>query len=345
VTWPAPTATDIADPSVPVTCTPASGSTFAINPPGPVTTVTCTAVDDSGNAAVPATFTVTVRDTTPPVFTNVPANITVPAVGNGAFVTYTNPTATDLVDLNRPVTCAPPSGFFFPIGTTTVTCTASDTRGNAATVTFTVTVTPNGDTKPPKVCLLLSPGKLTPANGKMRKIDVILTVRDDKDPRPTCAVTSVTSTEPVTGRGYGNTTPDWTFSGLNLQLRAETYSKHGRTYTVTVVCSDRAGNTTTTRGTVRVPYGGSKGGGHHLVGGEELFGGEQDHNNNGPSQSGHCCIKTDRDHYDDDDDHFTWTNLPADAANKGGHQGDRCSVDDDDDGDDDDEGVMFNFQQ
>ena len=37
-------------------------------------------------------------------------------------------------------TCNPPSDFVFPIGTTTVTCTATDKAGNTAKATFTVTV-------------------------------------------------------------------------------------------------------------------------------------------------------------------------------------------------------------
>ena len=326
VTWPALIATDIADPNVPVTCVPASGSMFAINPPGPVTAVLCTATDDSGNSST-ATFDVRVVDTTPPAFTNVPGPITVPAVGTGAFVTYTPPTATDLVDLNRPVACVPPSGSFFPIGTTTVTCTASDTRGNVGTATFTVTVT-NGDTKPPKVCLKLSPGTLWPPNHRMRPIRVILTVRDNQDPTPTCAITEVISSEPVTGRTWGNTTPDWIFSGLNLQLRAERYSQHGRTYTVTVLCSDDAGNTTTTRGIVRVPH--DQGDGGH-GGGHDLLGGGNDNNDRG-NQSGACCVRrNDRDRDHDDDDNFTWTN---DLTKKGENDHDRCFDEDDDDDDD-----------
>jgi hypothetical protein len=120
-----------------LTCVPASGSTFPIG----TTTVTCNAHDAQGNNAVPKSFTVTVRDTTPPTITNVPANKTVDATGpSGAVVTYTLPTATDLVDGNRPVTCLPASGSTFPIGQTTVTCTAKDTRNNTATKTFKVTV-------------------------------------------------------------------------------------------------------------------------------------------------------------------------------------------------------------
>jgi HYR domain len=55
VTFENPTATDIVDASVPVSCDPSSGSTF----PAGTTTVTCTATDDSGNSTS-ASFTVTV---------------------------------------------------------------------------------------------------------------------------------------------------------------------------------------------------------------------------------------------------------------------------------------------
>jgi hypothetical protein len=58
----------------------------------------------------------------------------------GAVVTYTPPTASDLVDGVRPVTCAPASGSAFALGTTTVTCTAADTAGNGTSTSFTVTV-------------------------------------------------------------------------------------------------------------------------------------------------------------------------------------------------------------
>jgi HYR domain-containing protein len=38
------------------------------------------------------------------------------------------------------LTCAPASGTTFPIGTTTVTCTATDTHGNTSSASFTVHV-------------------------------------------------------------------------------------------------------------------------------------------------------------------------------------------------------------
>ena len=76
--------------------------------------------------------------------TGVPANITTPATGpTGAVVSYTPPTA---VDEDNPqtatVNCLPASGSLFAIGTTTVTCTATDPDDSNSPVhaSFTVTV-------------------------------------------------------------------------------------------------------------------------------------------------------------------------------------------------------------
>jgi uncharacterized repeat protein (TIGR01451 family) len=76
-----------------------------------------------------------------------PANIDVPADAGqaGAVVTYSNPTTTGncgsggIDENNNPipvVSCDPPSGSFFPAGTSTVVCTAQ----TGATATFLVTV-------------------------------------------------------------------------------------------------------------------------------------------------------------------------------------------------------------
>jgi hypothetical protein len=130
------TATDNVDPSPTVTCIPSSGSVFPLG----TTTVTCTATDSFRNTAS-ASFMVTVVDTTPPQLT-VPANLTVLATSaQGAIVTYTA-TATDIVDPAPTVTSTWPSGSLFPVGTTTVTVTATDKSGNEATAPFTVTINP-----------------------------------------------------------------------------------------------------------------------------------------------------------------------------------------------------------
>jgi hypothetical protein len=54
-------------------------------------------------------------------------------------VTYAAPTASDNCGAAT-TSCVPASGSTFPVGATTVTCTATDAAGNSATCTFTVTV-------------------------------------------------------------------------------------------------------------------------------------------------------------------------------------------------------------
>ena len=67
-----------------------------------------------------------------------PINMTTTATSvNGAVVTYPTPTATT----GATVTCTPPSGSTFPIGVTTVTCTATNSAGSAS-CSFTVTINP-----------------------------------------------------------------------------------------------------------------------------------------------------------------------------------------------------------
>jgi hypothetical protein len=137
VSYSGQSALDLVDGSITPTCTPASGSTFALG----TATVTCSATDAHGNTAS-GSFTVTVVDTTPPTL-SLPGNISVPAgSGSSAVVTYAA-SASDLVDGSVPVTCTPPSGSAFSIGTTPVSCSATDTHGNSATGSFTVTVTYN----------------------------------------------------------------------------------------------------------------------------------------------------------------------------------------------------------
>lgn len=136
VTYTNPTATDNVDGTDPVTCLPASGSTFAVG----TTVVTCTTQDNAGNAATPATFAVTVTDTTAPAITP-HADVSVQTTdSSGAVVIYTAPTATDLVDGSVAVSCLPASGDTFTVGTTTVTCIAIDAHSNTTQSSFNVGV-------------------------------------------------------------------------------------------------------------------------------------------------------------------------------------------------------------
>lgn len=121
----------------------ASGAFFPVG----VTTVTVT----NTTSGETANFTITVADDVLPVLTNCPANITVQrAAGSTACtqtVNWTVPTATD--NCGTPVlTASRQPGGAFPVGTTTVTYTATDASGNQVTCSFTVTVV---DDNPPVV--------------------------------------------------------------------------------------------------------------------------------------------------------------------------------------------------
>jgi hypothetical protein len=129
-------ATDPVDGPLAPSCVPASGSTFPIG----TTMVTCKATDLAGIFAV-ASFPVVVNDTQGPIWSNVPADMTVfAATTAGAKVTYTAPTAIDEVDGKCSVSCTLASGSTFALGSNTVKCTATDQHGHASSASFGVWV-------------------------------------------------------------------------------------------------------------------------------------------------------------------------------------------------------------
>ncbi|HEY6022479.1 MAG TPA: HYR domain-containing protein, partial [Candidatus Paceibacterota bacterium] len=81
-----------------------------------------------------------VPDTTAPVV-GVHGDVSVQTNNpSGATVAYGTPPATDDRDGSVAVTCTPPSGSLFPVGTTTVTCSATDAAGNTGHSTFNIGV-------------------------------------------------------------------------------------------------------------------------------------------------------------------------------------------------------------
>jgi hypothetical protein len=78
-------------------------------------------------------------DVTPPVI-SVPASVVVNATSAAGAVVSFAASAVDDVDGSVAVACSPTSGSVFPIGTTQVTCTASDAAGNEASASFDVHV-------------------------------------------------------------------------------------------------------------------------------------------------------------------------------------------------------------
>ena len=84
--------------------------------------------------------TLTVVDTHPPVLTLPSAVSATATTPSGVAVTY-SASAADPVDGSRPIVCVPASGATFPIGATTVHCSATDSNRHTAIGTFVVTVT------------------------------------------------------------------------------------------------------------------------------------------------------------------------------------------------------------
>ncbi len=138
------------------------------------------------------------------------------------------------------------------LGVHAITLTVDDGNGGTSTDTMTVTVV---DTTPPEVTALsVSPAAFWPPNHKMVPVTVAITALDACGTAD-CLIVDVASNEPVNGLGDGDMTPDWQVTGpLTLLLRAERAGMGaGRVYTVTLACTDAAGNTTTSTVTVTVP--------------------------------------------------------------------------------------------
>src|SRR5439155_24463975 len=87
--------------------------------------------------------------------------ITVAATSAAGAVVFSPSTAPGRCNPPPPVVCNPPRGSTFPVGSTTITCTASDGCGNATNCSFKVTVLPEyfavTNTLPPANTVYISP--------------------------------------------------------------------------------------------------------------------------------------------------------------------------------------------
>ncbi len=167
-----PVATPV-DPDVDVSCSPASGSVFPFTSPQLTTTVTCTATDDS-TLTDTVTFDVTVQDTSAPEFGNFdPPDFEPPLIdrfelgpNDSTFKLFWGPF--EVIDAGAvpTVTCNVGTldesrtdrslGLYtfvhdFPVGLTTVSCTATDALGQSTTASFPVEIF---DVTGPEITLL-----------------------------------------------------------------------------------------------------------------------------------------------------------------------------------------------
>lgn len=255
VNYAAATASDNCDASPAITYSHASGSTFPIG----VTTVAVTATDDAGLSAS-ETFTVTlIPDTTKPTFDSVPTDIG-PLECNqagGRIVTYDAASASDDCDVSPDLAYSHASGSVFPLGTTTVTVTATDDSGNVATGTFTITIE---DTTSPTLTCSLSRTMLWPARGGLLPLG-FSALATDVCGTPEIDI-QVYSNE---AEGTGPLGPDASSAATaaSLRLRAEraypgVAGSYGRIYLVVVRATDPSGNATVHCKSVivpKLPYG------------------------------------------------------------------------------------------
>jgi len=123
-------------------------------------TLTTLTVTDNKNASDSCQATVTVKDVTAPSIT-CPVGQSVECTGSGSATATFAATATDNCSVGSP-SCNPASGSTFPLGPTTVSCTATDGSGNSSQCTTTVTVK---DTQAPSITCPAPTTVLTSSQG------------------------------------------------------------------------------------------------------------------------------------------------------------------------------------
>jgi uncharacterized protein YjbI with pentapeptide repeats len=137
VGWAPLFADDAVDGSVAAVCSSTSPSIFPIG----TTTVSCAATDAAGLTGLASTFDVTVVDSTAPTLTGVPTTtiiVAAGATGTASPDVYRTITASDTADAAPTLVCGPTTPL--PFGTNTITCTATDASGNAASASYVIDV-------------------------------------------------------------------------------------------------------------------------------------------------------------------------------------------------------------
>ncbi len=234
--------------------------TKSASPTTPVTgaplTYTLTVTNSQDDAANNVVVTDAVPASTTFQSITAPAGWTciAPSVGGTGTISCSTATlasnATAVLTLVVNVPCATANGVFISNTASVSSSTLDpDTSNNTRTVTTMVS-------NPPPTITSLSVNKpsLWPPNHKLVDVTVNYNVVDNCG--PVNCVLSVTSNEPENGTGDGDTSPDWIIvDAHHVQLRAERAGTGtGRIYTITVTCTDSAGNTSTQSVQVTVPH-------------------------------------------------------------------------------------------
>jgi uncharacterized repeat protein (TIGR01451 family) len=205
------------------------------------------------------TYTVTVSNNGPDTATSVTVSDNLPAEttfvscsstgggvcgGSGNNRTVTFPLLTsgqsETITFVANVSCSVADGTAISNTTTVSSFTPDpDTANNSATATTTVS-----NPAPTITDAVADPSVLWPPNHKMVNVTVSYDVTDNCALPPDSCTLSVTSNEPVNGKGDGDTFPDWiVLDDHHVLLRAERSGNgDGRIYTITITCTDSGGN-------------------------------------------------------------------------------------------------------
>ncbi len=222
---------------------------------GPLTyTLTVTNSQDDAANDVVVTDAVPANTTFQSITAPAGWTCTAPSIGGTGNVSCTTamlaPNTTAVLKLVVNLPCATANGVFIS-NTASVSSTTldPDTSNNARTVTTMVS-----NPAPTITNLSVDKPSLWPPNHKFVDVTVNYNVADNCG--PVNCVLSVTSNEPENGTGDGDTAPDWIIvDAHHVELRAERAGNGtGRIYTITVTCTDSAGNTSTQAVQVTVPH-------------------------------------------------------------------------------------------
>jgi len=238
-----------------------------LNAPYPVgtTTIAWTATHASGNSSLSsATQTITVNDTEKPTVT-APLNIVVSNDPNQCYAILNPGTAapqdncpgatvngvrSDAMSLSAP----------YPIGTTTITWTATDAHGNTSATSATQTVTVIDMQLPSVSPITLAIASLGPPSHDLVNVGLAGGSFSDNCPGSTRQVLVFGNEDDETDVGDGNFSPDARDINIGtLRLRSERIGGgNGRVYLIVVKVTDAVGNTSFVSTTVVVPKSNSK---------------------------------------------------------------------------------------
>jgi len=167
----------------------------------------------------------------------------------GATVTYVTPSATDA--LSDTVSCVPASGSLFAIGTSTVTCTATDAAHNFSTKTFSVTVR---DTLAPALTAFAKPPTLLwSPNKTMTPVTINGAITDPNLKSASYKV--VDEYGKIQPAGSITVAANGSYSFVvSLEAYRNGSDSNGRLYTITVTALDNYGHSGSAQTIVTVPH-------------------------------------------------------------------------------------------